>query len=163
MKKWLIFVLALCLLILVGCGNNKETHQRESLLKEGTYTPDKPDPNNTTYDWGVSMAVENLTPTGCTLKVSQSGGEITGEVLCGCDFWVEQQNEGQWISLGNDFDWTAEGYTLTNRTETFTLNWEHMYGILPSGTYRIGKSFTGRLENEKHIDQRYYTESFIIE
>ena len=146
MKKWLIFVLGIVCFGLLAWA----------------ITPEKPEEPEV-YDFGITMTVESLTPTGCILKVTQSGGESTGEVFCGCDFWVEQQNEGQWISLGNDFDWTAEGYTLTNRTETFTLNWEHMYGILPSGTYRIGKSFTGRLENEKHIDQRYYTESFIIE
>ena len=89
--------------------------------------------------------------------------ETNGEVSCGCDFWVEQQNDGQWVSLGNDFDWTAEGYTLTGHTEAFVLNWEHMYGTLPEGTYRVGKLIHSRLEAGKPIDQRYYTEPFTIE
>ena len=129
MKRALVFVLTLCLLTFAACG------QSDMAVQAGTT---KPDPNNKNLDWGVMMEVADLTPTGCTLKVSQTGGNPTGEVLCGCDFWIERQNDGEWISLGNDFDWTAEGYTLTDQTQTFTLNWKHMYGSLLVGTYRIG-------------------------
>lgn len=146
MKKWLIFALGIVCFGLLAWA----------------VTPEKPEPPES-YDLGITMTVENLTPTGCTLKVTQSGGEITGEVSCGCDFWVEQQNDGQWVSLGNDFDWTAEGYTLTGHTEAFVLNWEHMYGTLPEGTYRVGKLIHSRLEAGKPIDQRYYTEPFTIQ
>ena len=165
MKKWLIVLLALCLLILAGCGQNKETNQRESLLKAGAYMPDKPDPNNSTYDWGVSMAVENLTPTGCTLKVTQSGGEITGEVSCGCDFWVEQFEDGAWTALKTpeNLCWTAEGYMLNNRTSTFVLKWEYIYGTLPAGTYRIGKAILDWRHPGDYDCQDYYTEPFAIE
>ena len=146
MKKWLMFALGIvCFGLLAWAITPEKAEDVES------------------YDLGITMTVENLTPTGCTLKVTQWGGETNGEVSCGCDFWVEQQNAGKWVSLGNDFDWTAEGYTLTGRTETFMLNWEHMYGALPEGTYRIGKAIHSRLEAGKPIDQRYYTEPFTIE
>lgn len=125
-------------------------------------TPGKPEPPGR-YDLGITMTAEDITATGCTLKVTQSGGEVTGEVFCGCDFWMERQTVGVWILLANDFDWTAEGYTLTDHTETFALNWERMYGVLPAGTYRIGKTINGRLETGVRVDQTCYTEPFVIQ
>lgn len=153
MKRALVFVLTLCLLTFAACG------QSDMAVKAGTT---KPDPNNKNLDWGVMMEVADLSSTGCTLKVSQIGGNPTGEVLCGCDFWIERQNDGEWISLGNDFDWTAEGYTLTDQTQTFTLNWQHMYGSLLVGTYRIGKEILDSRAPGDYDLQDHYTEPFTI-
>ena len=146
MKKWLIFVVGIVCFGLLAWA----------------ITPEKPEPPES-YDLGINMAAEDIAPTGCILKVTQSGGEVAGEISCGCDFWVEGQNDGVWTSLGNDFDWTAEGYALTDRTETFSLNWEHMYGALPAGTYRIGKTISGRIEPGSRVGQIYYTAPFAIE
>ena len=164
MKKWLIFALAVCLLILAGCGQNKETNQRESLLKEGTYTPDKPDPNNTTYDWGVTMTVENVTPIGCILKVSQSGGSPTGELLCGNFYWIERQTDSDWsvLRVPANIAWTDIGYVLNGRTQVFELNWELLYGTLSAGTYRIGDDILDSRAPGDYDKQDHYTEPFTI-
>ena len=153
MKRALVFVLTLCLLTFAACG------QSDMAVQAGTT---KPDPNNKNLDWGVMMEVADLTPTGCTLKVSQTGGNPTGEVHCGCDFWIERQNDREWISLENDFDWTAEGYTLTGQTQTFTLNWQHMYGSLLAGTYRIGKEILDSRAPGDYDLKDHYTEPFTI-
>ena len=82
MKKWLIFVLGIVCFVLLAWA----------------ITPEKPEEPEV-YDLGITMTVEKLTPTGCTLKVTQSGGEITGDVSCGCDFWVERLAGDGWATL----------------------------------------------------------------
>lgn len=166
MKKWLVFALALCLVFSAGCGNQKEANQRDALLKEGTYTPDKPDPNNTAYDWGVTMTLENVTATGCTLKVTQSGGNPTGELLCGNYYWIERQTDNGWSALRVPacIAWTDIGYILGECTQVFELNWEkYLYGCLPAGTYRIGKDITDSRAPGDYDQQDHYTEPFTIQ
>ena len=148
MKKWLIFALGIVCFGLLAWA----------------VTPEKPEPPES-YDLGITMTVENLTPIGCTLKVTQSGGEITGEVSCGCDFWVEQFADGAWTALKTpeNLCWTAEGYMLNNHTSTFVLKWEYIYGTLPAGTYRIGKAILDRRHPGDYDCQDYYTEPFTIQ
>lgn len=148
MKKWLIIAPGIVCFALLAW----------------TVTPEKPEPPES-YDLGITMTVENLTPIGCTLKVTQSGGEITGEVSCGCDFWVEQLADGAWTALKTpeNLCWTAEDYMLNNRTSTFVLKWEYIYGTLPAGTYRIGKAILDRRHPGDYDCQDYYTEPFTIQ
>ena len=147
MKKWLIFVLGIVCFGLLAWA----------------ITPEKPEEPEV-YDLGITMTVEKLTPTGCTLKVTQSGGEITGDVSCGCDFWVERLAGDGWAALETpeNLCWTTEGYVLNNRTSTFELNWEHLYGTLPAGTYRVGKAIMDWRHPGDYDHQDYYTEPFII-
>ena len=63
MKKWLMFALGIVCFSLLAWAITPEKQEEPEV-----------------YDLGITMTVENLTPTGCTLKVTQSGGEITGEV-----------------------------------------------------------------------------------
>lgn len=148
MKKWLIFALGIVCFGLLAWA----------------LTPEKEEAPES-YDLGITMTVENLTPTGCTLKVTQSGGEIIGEVSCGCDYFVEQFADGTWTALETpeNLCWTAEGYMLNNRTSTFELKWESIYGTLPAGTYRIGKAIMDWRHPGDYDRQDYYTEPFTIQ
>ena len=148
MKKWLIFALGILCFGLLAWA----------------VTPEKPEEPEV-YDLGITMTVEDLTPTGCTLKVTQSGGSPTGSVECGCDYFVEQLVEEKWTALETpeNLCWTAEGYFLSKRTETFELNWEYIYGALPSGTYRIGKVILDWRAPGDYDSQDHYTEPFTIE
>jgi len=159
MKKWLLMTLTLCLVFLAACGQSGAGKRDES------YMPAKPDAENTTFDWGVTMTVKDFGATGCTLEITQSGGSPTGEVTCGCDYWLEQQVDDLWTALAmpEDVCWTAEAYMLSERDFTDQLNWKSLYGTLPSGTYRVGKSIMdwrapGDLDTQDH-----YSQPFVIE
>ena len=158
MKKWLFFALALCLLAFSACGQAEEPVE-PSLSR-------KPDPNNTTYDWGVTMIAEDITPVGCTVVIRQSGGNPTGELLFGEDFWVEIQTASGWMEFPTTKipDWIAIGYVLPEGDETrWECKWEWLYGSLPQGTYRIGKEIMDSRAPGDHDQQDHYTEPFTIQ
>ena len=118
-------------------------------------------------DWGITLSVKDVTPTGMTLVCSQSGGEITGELECGCDYSLLVNTDGNWNAvpyLVDNVAWTAEAYYLPlNDSIEFELNWERLYGELPAGTYRIVKGFMDFREPGDYDSQTYYTEFEIAE
>ena len=75
MKKWLIFALALCLLILTACGAEE-----------------------TSYDWGITLTAENRTPTGCTLICTQNSGNAA-RLLTGTYYFITKQQTGGWKAI----------------------------------------------------------------
>nr|WP_295682822.1 immunoglobulin-like domain-containing protein [uncultured Lachnoclostridium sp.] len=102
--------------------------------------------NNSEMDaWGVQLTASNITPTGLTLECNQSGGQPSGELSTGSRFWLEVKTEDQWtpvetLKLEYVVAWTLEGWIITKNGSTeWKVNWERLYGELPSGSYRIGK------------------------
>ena len=77
MKKWLIVVLVLCLVTFSACSR---------------YSAEKP-------DWGITMTAENVTPTGCTVVYTQSGGTAAGGLLTSYEFFITKQGKTGWKSL----------------------------------------------------------------
>ena len=158
MKKWLMIVLALCLLAFSACG-------REEAVTQPTLSQ-KPNPNTTTYDWGVTMTAEDITPVGCTVVIRQNGGNPTGELIFGEDFWVEIQTASGWMEFPATKipDWVAVGYFLPKENETqWECTWEWLYGALPQGTYRIGKDIMDSRAPGDYDQQDHYTEPFTIQ
>ena len=100
----------------------------------------------TEENYGIKLSLENLTPTGATIKCEQSGGEATGELETGSWYIVERwtQMDG-WKEVETVIDkqqvgWTSEAYMiLEDSTSEWEVNWEWLYGELPVGKYRIGK------------------------
>lgn len=163
MKKWLMFALVLCLVAWAMYQVNKEPpvpiatfHEKKAPLPE------------TDYDWGVTMTVVNPTPTGCTLKVTQSGGNPTGSVACGEDYFLQALRDGDWygvVLIADDgYAIPAIAYILSEEyPRNFNLNWEKIYGALPAGTYRIGKAILDGRAPGDYDKQNHYTEPFTIE
>ena len=106
---------------------------------------------------GVTLEASDVTSTGLTLTCTQSGGRVTGELLTGTAYTLEQLDPAYlkayesgddvpsdaWRAvepLAEEIVWTEEGLpiTLGGRTE-WTVNWESLYGELDKGTYRICK------------------------
>ena len=158
MKKWLMILLALCLLAFSACG-------QEDVPTTPVHFAE-PEPDSGAFDWGVTMTAENATPAGCTVVIRQSGGDPTGELNFGEDFWVELQTPSGWMEFPTTKtpDWVAVAYVLPEEEEArWDCKWEWLYGTLPEGTYRVGKSLhdwraPGDLDQQDH-----YTEPFTIE
>ena len=98
--------------------------------------------------WGITLTAENITPTGVTVICIQSGGELTGKLLTGRWFilenWTKQNgwNEMPHVVEG-DVAWTEEAWMISkDTTNEWKINWEYLYGTLPRGKYRIGKEIT---------------------
>lgn len=96
--------------------------------------------------WGVTLVAEDVTPTSLTIKCTQSGGEVTGELQTGSWFvlesWTQEDGwkEVDYVPQKYDVAWTEEAWKIsTDATTEWKVNWEWLYGKLPAGKYRIGK------------------------
>lgn len=64
--------------------------------------------------------------------------------MTGSPYLVQKYEDGEWISLEtpDGTAWTMEAWPIPiNDTVEWKVNWEWLFGSLPSGHYRIGKSF----------------------
>lgn len=151
-------VLALTLAVLAaGCGQIGEN----TAVQEVQQTPEA--------DWGLTLTAEDVTPTGLTLVITQSGGAPTGELQYGSDYGLEFRQNSAWKPVPEQppeegvWAWTDEAYLVEMEgTATQALNWTHLYGSLPAGQYRVVKSFMD-FRGTGDYDTQMYTVEFTLE
>lgn len=96
--------------------------------------------------WGITLTVENVTPISATIKCTQSNGQPTGELQTGSWYILEnwtQENGWKQVPyvIEGEIGWTAEAWMIPmDDTCDWEVNWEWLYGEIPPGKYRIGKS-----------------------
>ena len=96
--------------------------------------------------WGITLTAEDITSTGVTIRCTQSGGEPTGELQTGSWYILETwTREYGWKEMPyvieGEIGWTSEAWMIPmNDTREWIVNWEWLYGAVPSGKYRIGKN-----------------------
>lgn len=116
--------------------------------------------------WGVALTVENVTPSGATLKCTQHGGEADGELETGSMFIIEKwSKETGWQEAPCFCEpcWTEEAWLIIkDDTSEWEVDWAWLYGELPAGKYRIGKEIMDFRETGDYDKQMYYAE-FTIE
>ena len=93
---------------------------------------------------GLNMTASDITPTGCKLVFTQDGGNATGQLETGEWFEIQVKNaNGEWIdNSSKDIErgWDDIAYLISNNgTTELDLDWEHVYGYLADGHYRIVK------------------------
>ena len=123
MKK-LTAILLVLMALLAGCA------------RESAYQP--------TGAANVTMAVTDVTPAGATVTIQDSNPEpfVYGEW-----FVIEREKDGVWYEVKTQI--TNYGFNeigwLTDEQGglTMTVDWEWLYGKLPSGHYRILKQAGG--------------------
>lgn len=95
-------------------------------------------------DWGLTITGENVTASGMTLVVTQSGGSIAGELITGQPYFLDRLEDGEWVPMEPILDawaWTMEAWQIpVNDTVRWDVNWEWLYGELEPGQYRFGKN-----------------------
>ncbi len=96
--------------------------------------------------WGISLSVKDVTASGLTLIINQSGGEPSGSLEFGSDYQLYVRKGNSWqpvpYAIDGDIIWTAEAYMVnTGGSTEQLLKWDHLYGELRPGTYGILKSF----------------------
>lgn len=133
MKKWLIFALALCLLLLTACGAEE-----------------------TSYDWGITLTAENATPTGCTLICTQTGGEIGG-LYTGYDWFLTKETWNNWKQVYPAQSYDIPGGVLGIQKEGIT-EWELSYPELEPGNYRACRTIMGYTEQGLMVKKLFWAE-----
>jgi len=118
-----------------------------------------------TLDWGLTAAVEDVTPVSCTLRLTQSGG-IAGELTTGEWFRIDVPQNKLWApltTLREDVSWNAIAHIVPPDGEiTLDEQWESLYGALPAGRYRLVKDVLD-VTAPGTFDKMYYYAYFEIE
>ena len=116
-------------------------------------------------DWGLTLTASDVTSTGMTLTFAQSGGNVTGELQIGSDFYIEVGETEDWFPVENTINgWTAEAFVLNmDGTTDFVINWEYGYGKLPVGYYRIVKEVMDFRGSGDFDTAKFYAEFAVVE
>ena len=95
---------------------------------------------------GLYLTLKEISPAGATLVFQQYDADApTGELTYGDDFTLEIQQGDAWESIPvivkGDYGFNSIAYTIPAGESTETrMSWEWLYGELPPGEYRIGKT-----------------------
>ncbi len=116
--------------------------------------------------WGITLTAENVTSTSATIRCTQSEAEPTGELQTGSWYILEtwtKENGWQETPRFAQVVWTEEAYKIPmDDTVEWIINWEWLYGKLPVGKYRIGKSIMDFRETGDYDTATYYAEFEIV-
>ncbi len=167
MKKRLAFVFVIiCLLGLISCnntaGNGEQPSGEDKTDLSSSGNPDK-------NEIGVTMTAKDVTKTGLTLVVTQSGYTPTGELMTGSFYAIEKLVDGVWLAEettipSEDLAWTTEAYLIaTNGSTELNVDWSFLYGELDGGSYRIQKSIMDFREAGDYDNTTVYAEFSITE
>ena len=108
----------------------------------GTSPLPEADPASDSF-YGVSLAIEEISPAGATVVFVGEGEKPAGRLLGGNDYWLQTKNDGTWVDITKvpEPSFITENYDIDN-IRRHQIDWQWRYGTLPSGHYRIGKYVT---------------------
>ena len=156
MKKLLLIMTAifmLCSCAAVEQETEQPQNENSSNISE----------ENLADEWGITLSVTDVTPTGLTVVFKQSGGNPTGELMTGSYYRLENKDKELAYIVEGDVAWTAEAYMIQKDEEIkMQVNWEWLYGTLEPGTYRIFKEVTD-FRGPGDFDEREYSAEFTVE
>ena len=122
----------------------KSNHYPEKLEKVGRF-----ELSCNIDDWGISLTVDNVTPTGLTLVCKQEDFIPTNlndnwEIRFNSPYVIQKFEYGDWVDVKivckEDIIWDAEEWVIENNgVSTMDIEWEWLYGELSAGKYRIKK------------------------
>ncbi len=115
-------------------------------------------------NWGVTLTIDNITPTSASIVCTQAGGEPTGELQTGSWYIIEnwtQENGWKEVEhvLQGELAWTMEAWAIRKDSKSeWSVNWKWLYGELPPGKYRIGKEIVDFRKSGDYDSFAYWTE-----
>lgn len=124
------------------------------------------DLDNIQEDWGVILEAQNVTSKGLTLVCHQSCLEEECELSTGSYFVIQKLEDEGFVDVSfapQDYDiaWTMEAWIIAmDSTTSWDVDWEWIYGELPSGEYRLGKEimkFNGPGDYETEMIYAHFT------
>ena len=117
-------------------------------------------------DWGLTLSAKDVTPSGLTLVCTQSGGEPSGDIMTGEDYYLTVWKKGHWrmvMPVIENYGWNSLAHWITKDTDTeFKIDWKWLYGELEPGTYRLVKEFMDFRKTADYDEAIYWVE-FVIE
>lgn len=117
-------------------------------------------------DWGLTLSAKDVTPSGLTLVCTQSGGEPSGDIMTGEDYYLTVWKKGHWrmvMPVIENYGWNSLAHWITKDDDTeFKIDWKWLYGELEPGTYRLVKEFMDFRKTADYDEAIYWVE-FVIE
>jgi len=117
-------------------------------------------------DWGLTLSAKDVTPSGLTLVCTQSGGEPSGDIMTGEDYYLTVWKKGHWrmvMPVIENYGWNSLAHWITKDNDTeFKIDWKWLYGELEPGTYRLVKEFMDFRKTADYDEAIYWVE-FVIE
>ena len=101
--------------------------------------------------WNLEVKAENVTPTGLVYEFTQHGpfeGGDRATLQYGSEYTLQTRSGNSWVEVPYvpqeyDIAWTMEAYPVEQgQSYRVPIDWEWLYGELPTGEYRIGKVFS---------------------
>ena len=86
----------------------------------------------------VSISLENVHPTGATILFHQNKDLIDGKLLCDYGYFIQKKENGDWIDLFSVPGQEGQVCDIALLHHN-GVDWKQQYGILPVGSYRLGK------------------------
>lgn len=126
-------------------------------VKYKTYTLS----DNTAPDkWGLTLTAENVTQKGCTLRFTQLGGTLEGNLQTGPAYHIEKlSDDGKWeaVEPKQVLVWNHVAYLIPeNEIYETQVDWTYGYGLLPPGSYRIAKEVADFKTGHEYKPETYY-------
>lgn len=152
MKKTILTILICVVMALgiIGCGTNKNEFDIGD------------ESNIEIVEKGVSLSIKDntLTNTGATLILKN---DSDADVEYGNPYEIEIRKDGKWHKINVELNFTLPAFELKSKeTKEIELNWEHGYGKLAAGDYRIIKDID--IEKEDGTFEAFYVSvEFTIE
>lgn len=117
--------------------------------------------------WGITLYADNVTPKGLTLKIEQFGGNPSGTLEYGAAYFLETTVDDEWQPVetitGEPLVWNMLAYGVKmNDVSEININFEHGYGELKPGFYRLKKEFMD-FRAPGDFDEETYVVHFTIE
>ena len=117
-------------------------------------------------DWGLTLSAKDVTPSGLTLVCTQSGGEPSGDIMTGEDYYLTVWKKGHWrmvMPVIENYGWNSLAHWIPKDNDTeFKIDWKWLYGELEPGTYRLVKEFMD-FRKTADYDEAIYWMEFVIE
>ena len=86
----------------------------------------------------VTISLENVHPTGATILFHQNKDLIDGKLLCDHSYFIQKKENGDWTTLFSIPGPENQSYDIALLHHN-GVDWKQQYGILPVGSYRLGK------------------------
>lgn len=113
-------------------------------------------------EWGITLTATDVTPTGINLNVSWDGTQTTGEIRFGEYYTLEQYINGKWETVSykdgvGEVAFNDEAFIVSkNNTIELSKNWNHIYGELDEGKYRLSTQFMDFRQTGDYDTKIYY-------
>ena len=100
-------------------------------------------------EWGIQFRVDDDRLTGSGSEVGFALADGYDDVICTDErYWLEKKTDSGWEALSTlteDVSWKETNYVLSHGMYTMVYTqWSDLYGTLPGGVYRLGKTFTNQ-------------------